>query len=49
MSNLFIVRISNDLEEVAQQIVLVWRQGDTYGDEIMNRVINSIELKKPEK
>ncbi|WP_228852763.1 BatD family protein [Aegicerativicinus sediminis] len=33
-------------EKVAQQIVLVWRQGDSYGDEIMNRVINSIELKK---
>jgi len=35
-------------ENVLQQIVLAWRADDVYSDEIMDRVINSIELKKAE-
>jgi molybdopterin converting factor small subunit len=35
-------------ESVIQEIVLVWKGDDTYADQIMKRVINSIELKKVE-
>jgi hypothetical protein len=35
-------------ENVLQQVVLVWRADDVYADEIMDRVLNSVELKKVE-
>jgi hypothetical protein len=35
-------------ENVLQQVVLIWRADDVYGDEIMDRVLNSVELKKVE-
>lgn len=35
-------------ENVLQQVVLVWRANDVYADEIMDRVLNSVELKKVE-
>ncbi|GAA4801197.1 BatD family protein [Litoribaculum gwangyangense] len=35
--------------KVIQQIILSWRQDDIYADEIMQRIINSIELKKPDR
>lgn len=34
--------------KVIQQIILTWRQNDTYADEIIERILNSIELKKAE-
>ncbi len=34
--------------KVVQQIILTWKQGDVYADEIMERVLNSVELKKAE-
>lgn len=33
---------------VVQEVLLVWKDDDRYVDEIVQRVINSIELKKPE-
>ena len=33
---------------VLQQIIMVWKSNDAYADDIMERVINSIELKKAE-
>lgn len=35
--------------KVIQQIILTWRKDDVYADEIMERILNSIELNKPEK
>jgi hypothetical protein len=35
-------------ENVLQQVVLIWRADDVYVDEIMDRVLNSVELKKVE-
>ena len=35
-------------ENVLQQILLVWRADDVYADQMMNRVINSVELNKAE-
>lgn len=35
-------------ENVVQQIVLVWRENDVYADEIVERILNSVELKKDE-
>ncbi len=35
--------------QVIQQIILTWIKDDTYAYKIMERIINSIELKKPEK
>ncbi|WP_452218473.1 BatD family protein [Lacinutrix undariae] len=35
-------------ENVVQQIVVTWREGDDYAKEIVDRVINSVELKKEE-
>jgi hypothetical protein len=35
-------------ENVLQQIILIWEADDVYADDIMERVINSIELKKVE-
>ena len=31
-----------------QQVMLVWRASDQYADQIMDRVINSVELNKVE-
>lgn len=36
-------------QNIIQQVVLIWKQNDTYADEIMDRVLNSIELIKLEK
>lgn len=35
-------------ENVLQQIILIWEADDVYADDIMERVMNSIELKKVE-
>ena len=35
-------------ENIVQQIMLVWEEDDVYADKIMDRVINSVELKKTE-
>lgn len=35
-------------ENVLQQIMLVWEADDVYADQIMERVLNSVELKKVE-
>jgi hypothetical protein len=35
-------------ENVVQQITLVWKADDVYADEIMDRIVNSVELKKAE-
>ncbi len=35
-------------ENVVQQIVLSWRTSDVYADEIVERILNSVELKKAE-
>ncbi len=34
--------------KVIQQIILTWRKDDVYADEIMERVLNSVELKEAE-
>lgn len=34
--------------QVVQQIILTWRNDDTYAQQIMTRIMNSIELKKAE-
>ncbi len=33
---------------IMQSVILVWKEDDTYADQIMERVLNSIELKKEE-
>ncbi len=35
-------------ENIVQQVVLVWRENDVYADQMMERILNSIELKKAE-
>ena len=35
-------------QNIIQQVVLIWKQDDTYADEIIDRVLNSIELLKLE-
>ncbi|MFD0834928.1 BatD family protein [Mariniflexile aquimaris] len=35
-------------ENYMQQVVLTWKEHDNYADQIMERIINSIELKKAE-
>ena len=35
-------------DKVIQQITLVWSAGDTYADDIANRIINSVELQPKE-
>ena len=30
--------------DLLQQIVLIWKEGDVYADQIMERILNSIEL-----
>ncbi len=40
--------LSFNAANVVQEVLLIWKDEDRYADEIMQRVINSIELKKPE-
>ena len=40
--------LSFSSENVLQQIVITWKDGDTYADQIVERMINSIELKPKE-
>jgi hypothetical protein len=35
-------------ENIVQQVVLVWKSDDVYANQIMDRVLNSVELKKVE-
>lgn len=35
-------------ENVVQQIVLTWKEHDVYADQIVERILNSVELKKAE-
>ncbi len=35
-------------ESVVQQVILFWGDSDTYADQIVERILNSVELKKPE-
>ena len=35
-------------ENVLQQLVLAWRENDPYADKIVERILNSVELKKAE-
>ena len=35
-------------QNIIQQVVLIWKQDDTYADEIIDRILNSIELIKIE-
>lgn len=35
-------------ENVIQQITITWREDDTYADQIVERILNSVELKKEE-
>ena len=35
-------------ENVIQQIALTWRESDVYADDIVERILNSVELKKEE-
>ena len=35
-------------ENVLQQIILIWEAEDVYANDIMERVLNSVELKKVE-
>jgi hypothetical protein len=41
--------ISFTTENIIQQIILIWRVDDNYSDQIIERVINSIELQSNEK
>lgn len=35
-------------ENILQQVMLIWKEDDVYANEIMERVVNSVELKKAE-
>nr|HMQ42859.1 hypothetical protein [Mariniflexile sp.] len=35
-------------ENVLQQLVLAWRENDPYADTMVERILNSVELKKAE-
>ncbi|GAA3644247.1 hypothetical protein [Flavivirga jejuensis] len=35
-------------ENVVQQVLLFWKQNDVYADQIVERILNSVELKKAE-
>ena len=35
-------------ENIIQQIILTWRETDTYANQIVERILNSVELKKEE-
>ena len=32
---------------VVQQVVLSWREGDSYANQMVDRILNSVELVKP--
>ena len=40
--------IGSTAENVLQEVVLVWKTDDPYTGELMERVLNSVELIKPE-
>lgn len=42
------VFLSFTTESIIQQVILVWRADDTYAEEIVERIINSVELKSDE-
>src|SRR5690606_28228713 len=44
--NYAVLQFVSENKVVLQQILLVWKTGDTYAEKISERVINSIELKK---
>lgn len=35
-------------ENILQQVILIWRQGDVYADQMIDRILNSVELIKLE-
>jgi hypothetical protein len=35
-------------ENVLQQLLLAWRENDPYADTMVERILNSVELKKAE-
>ena len=35
-------------KDVVQSVILAWKENDEYGDQIMERILNSVELKKVE-
>lgn len=43
------VMLAFTAENVMQQIILTWRENDDYADQIVDRILNSVELKKGEK
>jgi hypothetical protein len=43
------VMLAFTAENVMQQIILTWRENDDYADQIVDRILNSVELKKAEK
>lgn len=44
--NYALLQFVSDNKVVLQQILLIWKTGDTYAEKISEKVINSIELKK---
>src|SRR5690554_125311 len=44
--NYVLLQFVSENKVVLQQILLIWKTGDTYAEQISERVINSIELKK---
>jgi hypothetical protein len=42
----YVILVFNS-NNVVQQIILSWREGDTYADQIVDRILNSVELVKP--
>ena len=34
--------------QIIQQITIAWKQNDVYADEMAERIVNSVELKKAE-
>lgn len=41
----YVILVFNS-NNVVQQIILSWREGDTYADQIVDRILNSVELVK---
>ena len=42
------VMLAFTAENVMQQVILTWRKADVYADQIAERILNSVELKKQE-
>ena len=42
----YVILVFNS-NNVVQQIILSWREGDNYADQIVDRILNSVELVKP--